>query len=290
MVSGAGSLPERVRVRFDLLSNSQRKIARYCLSRPGEAGSLTALRIAEQLGVSESTVVRFAVKLGYDGFPAMQQAIRTEDNSAVGDGARAPAPDSEQGTAIRSLRNDVEVLSQSISELDLRAVGNAVHALAQADRIFVCGFRTSFSLAHLGHFHLRKVHRDARLLDDLGGTLVDDVELIRAGDAVWAFTFPVYDERTIHVINHAVSVGASSVVVTDSALAPLPVGTGVHPLMLRHDSLSFFNSTVAAAALVNAVVSELTDIQTQQDPLFERQLSRTFHTHGQLRSARTNPS
>ncbi|MBC3191084.1 MurR/RpiR family transcriptional regulator [Pseudonocardia sp. C8] len=278
-------MPERIRVRFDLLSSSQRKIARYCLSRPGDAGTLTALRIAEQLGVSESTVVRFAIKLGYDGFPSMQEAIRSEDHSAtMHDDQDVPA-DPVQGTTSRSLRNDLDVLGQSIAELDLRAVGHAVRALSEADRILVCGFRTSFSLAHLAHFHLRKVHRDTRLLDDLGGTLVDDLELVRGGDAVWAFTFPVYDERTIQVVNHAESVGASSVVVTDSALAPLPIGPSIHPLMVRHDSVSFFNTTVAAVALVNAVVSELTEIRTRNDPMFARQLSRKFHTKGQLRAA-----
>jgi DNA-binding MurR/RpiR family transcriptional regulator len=276
------SLPERVRVRHDLLSKSQRKIARYCVSRPAEAGSLTAMRIAEKLGVSESTVVRFAVKIGYDGFPQMQDAIRA--------GLRdAPVPPDQRDTerdahdvSLQSLRNDLEALQQSIEETDLAALARATAALGAAANVFVCGFRTSFSLAYLAHFHLRKVHPSARLLGDIGGTLVDDLETVRSGDAVLALTFPVYDDRTIQVINRAVSVGASCVVITDSALAPLPIDPLVHPLMVRHDSLSFFNSTVAAAALVNAIVVRLMADRNQQEPLFERTVAETFHTRGRL--------
>lgn len=281
MTNGADSLPERVRVRYDLLSKSQRKIARYCVSRPAEASSLTAMRIADKLGVSESTVVRFAIKIGYDGFPAMQEAIRKESHDA-------PAPADQPGerdaddVTLQSLRNDLEALQQSIDELDLSRLEQATTALAAAENIFVCGFRTSFSLAYLADFHLRKVHPSARLLGDIGGTLVDDVESVGPGDAVLAFTFPVYDDRTIQVVNRAVSVGASCIVVTDSALAPLPIDPLVHPLMVRHDSLSFFNSTVAATALINAIVARLLDIRNRQEPSFERTLAKSFHTKGKL--------
>ncbi|WP_190815629.1 MurR/RpiR family transcriptional regulator [Saccharopolyspora pogona] len=281
MNNGADSLPERVRVRYDQLSKSQRKIARFCISHAAEAGSLTAMRIAEKLGVSESTVVRFAIKIGYDGFPRMQDALREELRGA-------PTPSGEHterdthDVALESLRNDLDALQQSIDEIDLSALTRATTALGQATNVFVCGFRTSFSLAYQAYFHLRKVRPSVRLLGDIGGTLVDDLEMIEPGDAVLAFTFPVYDDRTIQVANRAVSVGASCVVVTDSALAPLPIDPLLHPLMVRHDSLSFFNSTVAATALLNSIIVRLAEARSRQEPSFERTLSKSFHIKGNL--------
>jgi DNA-binding MurR/RpiR family transcriptional regulator len=261
---------------------SQRKIARYCVSHAAEAGSLTAMRIAEKLGVSESTVVRFAIKIGYDGFPQMQDALREGLRNAPVSPGQHEAERDANDVALESLRNDLEVLQQSIDEIDLAALARATAALGEAANVFVCGFRTSFSLAYRAAFHLRKVHPSVRLLGDLGGTLVDDLELIGAGDAVLAFTFPVYDDRTIQVANRAVSVGASCVVVTDSALAPLPIDPLLHPLMVRHDSLSFFNSTVAATALLNAIVVRLADVRSRLEPSFERTLAKSFHTRGKL--------
>jgi DNA-binding MurR/RpiR family transcriptional regulator len=277
MNPGSDSLPERVRLRYDVLSESQRTIARYCVSRPEDAGSLTAMRIAEKLGVSESTVVRFAVKIGYDGFPDMQAAIRAASRNAsapVGDRSRGNL----EGRTLMSLRNDLDALQQSIEEIDLSALTAAATTLDVANTVFVCGFRTSFSLAFLADFHIRKVHKSVRLLGDAGGTLVDDMDLIGPGDAVLAFTFPVYDDRTIQVVHRALAVQAASVVVTDSALAPLPIDPKVHPLTVRHDSVSFFNSTVAAAALLNAIVVRMVEIRGERDAAFEHALARSFHS------------
>jgi DNA-binding MurR/RpiR family transcriptional regulator len=282
MKHAADSLPERVRILYDELTNSQRKIARYCVSHAAEAASLTAMRIAEKLDISESTVVRFAIKIGYDGFPQMQKALREGlRNTPVPPGQHEPERDAHD-VVLKSLRNDLDALRQSIDELDLSALARATAALGEASNVFVCGFRTSFSIAYQAAFHLRKVHPSVRLLGDMGGTLVDDLELIGPGDSVLAFTFPVYDDRTIQVANRAVSVGASCVVVTDSALAPLPIDPLLHPLMVRHDSLSFFNSMVAASALLNAIVVRLAENRRQEEPLFERTLSKAFHTRGNI--------
>lgn len=270
------TLPERVRRKYNLLSPSQRTVARYCVTQPANAGNLTAMRIAEELGVSESTVVRFAVKIGYRGFPDMQAAIRTA-SAAQADRVRPTPQGSLEGRAVESLQNDLEALEQSIGRLDLGMLAAAGDALFKARRIFVCGFRTSFSLAYLAQFHIRNVHPAAVLLGDIGGTLVDDMELIEPGDAVLAFTFPVYDDRTLAVIDRAVSQGTDTVVVTDSAMAPIPIDPHVYPLLVRHDGESFFNSNVPATAVVNALVVRLVELAAANDPTLEEQVARKFH-------------
>lgn len=270
------SLPERVRRKYESLSESQRKIARYCISQTESAGSLTALRIADELGVSESTVVRFAAKMGYRGFPDMQASLRSAAR-AQSQVSRPKGRGRIDGRAQVSLRNDLEALEQSIASLNLNTLAAAAEALDKAKNLYVCGFRTSFSLAHLAEFHIRHIHPSARLLGDIGGTLVDDLELIEPGDAVLAFTFPIYDDRTIATIDRATEVGAASVVFTDSALAPIPVHELVHPLTIRHDSRSFFNSNVAATAVLNALVVRLVELRSIDQPDFERRLAERFH-------------
>lgn len=270
------SLPERVRRKENQLSASQRLVARYCVTEPAKAGHLTALRIADELGVSESTVVRFAIKMGYAGFPDMQSSVRRASEQRA-NLVPAVAHGEIDGHALESLQKDLTGLDQSIRALDLARFAVAVEALDRARRIHVCGFRTSFSLAFLAEFHIRQVHPSVRLIDAIGGTHADDLALIERDDAVLAFTFPVYDERTIAVVERGAKVGAATVVVTDSALAPLPLDPQVHTLTVRHESLSFFNSNVAATALLNAMVVRLVELRSRRDPDFETLLVTRFH-------------
>jgi DNA-binding MurR/RpiR family transcriptional regulator len=269
------SLPERIRRKKSQLSISQQKVARYCLTSSQKAGTLAALRIAEELEVSESTVVRFAVKMGYRGFPDMQAAIRRAWESRAEE--EQPAARGQiAGKAADSLRVDLTSLQQTIALLELGRLAGAADALVKAQRIHVCGFRTSFSLAFLAEFHMRQVHRSVRLIDGVGGTQPDDVALIEPDDALLAFTFPVYDDRTIDTIERAVDVGAQTVVVTDSALAPLPIARHLHTLTVRHDSVTFFNSTVAATALLNALVVRMVELRTDAEPGFEERITEHF--------------
>ena len=269
------SLPERIRRRSDELSAGQKKIARFCVTEPEKAGTLTALRIAEELRVSESTVVRFAVRMGYLGFPDMQAAIRraAQRREALPIGDEPTRASSSIG---QSLQHDLRLLRETIGAVDDDRLERAVEALDRAVTVHVVGFRTAFSLSYLADYHIRQVRSQVRLVGALGGTAQDDLAQIGPDDALLAFTFPVYDDRTIQVIEAAAAVGASCVVITDSALAPLPLGEIVHTITARHEGLSFFNSNVAAVALINVIVMRLVELRNEREPGFSRELNERF--------------
>lgn len=269
------SLPERIRRRSDDLSASQKKIARFCVTEPERAGSLTALRIAEELRVSESTVVRFAVRLGYLGFPDMQAAIRRAADRHNGP-RLAEESTGTGGVFGSSMQNDLRLLRETAASIDAERLEAAVVALEAAATLHVVGFRTGFSLSYLAEYHVRQVRPNVRLVGGIGGTYQDDLRQIEADDALLAFTFPVYDDRTIEVIDAAAAVGADCVVVTDSALAPLPLGENVHTIIARHEGLSFFNSNVAAVAIINAIVMRLVERRSGRDPRFSREINELF--------------
>lgn len=268
------TLPERVRRKEDRLSVSQRKIARYCITQPREASELTALRIAEKLGVSESTVVRFAIRMGYKGFPDMQAAIQlaAAQRTARYEGGSAPPRDTRVAS---SLHEDLDNLQQSVDTFDYEILEEAAQALFAGRQLHVVGFRSSFGLAYTTEFHLRQF-MNTRMLGAVGGTIPDDVDLIRPDDAVLAFTFPVYDERSLVAVERATTIGASSVVITDSALAPVPIDPLVRTLMTRHETSTFFNSAVAASATANALVVRLLELAAERDRGLERRLYDRF--------------
>ena len=269
------SLPERIRRRTDELSASQKRIARFCVTEPHKAGTLTALRIAEELRVSESTVVRFAVRMGYRGFPDMQAAIRNASERQGG--SLEHEEDSKvAGVFGASLHHDLRLLRETIAVIDGRRLDQAVTALDHAETLHVVGFRTAFSLAYLAEYHIRQVRSSVRLIGGIGGTYQDDLTQITPDDALLAITFPVYDDRTIEVIDSAATVGAQCVVITDSALAPLPLGENVHAVIARHEGLSFFNSNVAAVAVINAIVMRMVELRTEREPRFSREITERF--------------
>jgi DNA-binding MurR/RpiR family transcriptional regulator len=274
-------LPERIRLKHDQLSPGQRAVARFCLENPQAASELTAMRIAEQVGVSESTVVRFALRLGYDGFPHMQYAI---SDSVQQRQPQVPTrlPGHDEDVVANSLADDLDALGESIRSLDTRELSIAVEMLANARKIFVAGFRTSFSLAHLAAFLLRKVHPSVVLLDDMGGVLDDDAEDMTADDVLLVFSFPRYSPLARRVFDLAHGRGLDIIAITDSVLSPFTAKG--HCLFVRHDTPAFFNSNVAATAVVNAIVVALTARRNAEEPGFEQRLADRFH-HTELKRA-----
>lgn len=267
-------LPERIRLKHEQLSPGQRAVARFCLASPQAASELTAMRIAEQVGVSESTVVRFALRLGYDGFPHMQSAIRDSiEERQPQVSSRRTGPDDD--VVADSLVGDLDALAESIRSLDTRELSIAVEMLTNAQTIFVAGFRGSFSLAQLAAFLLGKVHPRVVLLDDAGGMLDDDAEKMTSDDALLVFSFPRYSPLARHVFDIAHGRGLVTITITDSVLSPFAARG--HCLFVRHDTPTFFNSNVAATAVINAIIVALTARRDAEKPGFEQQLVNRFH-------------
>jgi DNA-binding MurR/RpiR family transcriptional regulator len=247
--------PERLRLAQDSLSRGQLRVARYLLSQPRQASHLAAVRIGQTVGVSESTVVRLALRLGYDGFPQMQDDIA---RSLAPDGIDDPRRSSARTRMIeRALDAEMRNLEQTLEALDLAVVAEAVDLLQRAQTIYVVGFRTSFSLAYLASFLIRQTHPATVLLDDAGGTLPDDLAAMTERDVLIAVSFPRYVRRTVQAVEYARSRGVRTIAITDSFLSPISRADILVPV--QHFSPSFFNSNVAATAIIDAIAAELAD-------------------------------
>lgn len=274
-MTGPLLLPERIRMNQDRLSPGQRRVARFCLSQPRSASELAAVRIGGMIGVSESTVVRLALRLGYAGFPELQQAIRETLKPDAGDDASTSSPRQEATTTAAMLEADSRNLAEILAHLDPADIGRAVDLFADTRTIYVVGFRTSFSVAYLASFLLQQIHPQTRLMDDSGGSLVNDVAAMASGDTVIAIAFPRYVRKTIQVIEYAIAHGIRTVAITDSFLSPIATADIV--FSVPHDTPSFFNSNVAATVVVNALVAEYADRTAGRTPRDQRHLVEAFY-------------
>jgi DNA-binding MurR/RpiR family transcriptional regulator len=266
-------LPERLRLAQDELSRGQLKVARYLLAQPQQASHLAAVRIGQAVGVSESTVVRLALRLGYDGFPEMQDDIARAVSPAVAVDAEKVAVPRE--AIQKMLATDVRNLAQTVAEIDPSAIAAAVDLLEEARTIYVVGFRTSFSLAYLASFLLRQLHPATVLLDDSGGALPEDLAAMRPGDVLIAVSFPRYVRKTLQAVEFAAGQGVRTIALTDSFLSPISKADVLLPV--QHFSPSFFNSNVAATAVINAIAAELADRIGPASSATRRKLIESFY-------------
>lgn len=260
MAREAGDPLARLREAGPRLTSGQRRIAAYVASHHHDAAFQSAAAIAERCGVSESSVVRFAAALGYDGFPALSRALQSmlKARLTLPERMRQRPRDRAGGATPAealdvALERDAANLDEAMRDLDRAAFAATVDALLAARRVFVVGLRGSAHLAALTAVLLGKAGADARALTcgDVG--LFDALRDVGAADALLAFSFARYTRRAVDALHLARANGAATIAVTDAPLAP-PAGAAEHALVVPVASHAFNHSYVAAVALIDALV------------------------------------
>ncbi|MDP2856758.1 MAG: MurR/RpiR family transcriptional regulator [Bacillota bacterium] len=286
------SLPVRIRRAYRNMGSAQRRIAEYLLDHPHEAAFLTTTRLGEIIGVSESTVVRLAMSLGYSGYPELQVAIqeslrevariRDLPSTEPAEASKARGPMKEQ------LAAELANLDATVKSLDEESLDAAVSLLLKARQVFVIGVRSSFAPAHAAWMLLNRILRKATLLSMTGGSLRDEILPIGKDDVLLVITVPRYARETLGALERASSVGAGIVAITDSLLSNAAEKADV-VLLFRHLTPSFFNSSVGALAIVNALAAGIVErLGVNPDNLLTDLES--VHQHFRLASTDKEPS
>lgn len=250
-------LNERLATLSPHFSKGQKALAAYIVDHCDKAAFLTANRLGEAVGVSESTVVRFAVRLGYEGYPELQQAVQEliRNRLTAVQRLEVTAALLEQHDVLRSvMREDMERISSTLSGLDPDVFDDAVRRTLNAKRIFIIGLRSSSALAEFLYFYFNLIFEDVQLLTSSSSSVLSE-RLLRAGkgDAVIGISFPRYSLMTVDALEYAHDKGADVIAITDSALSPLARHADC-ALFAESDTASFVDSLVAPMSLINALV------------------------------------
>lgn len=238
-------------------SKGQRQIAKYIVENYDKAAFMTAGKLGVTVGVSESTVVRFAAELGYDGYPGMRKALQEMIRNRLTsvqriEVAKELIDDSNVLKAV--LLADIEKLQTTVEDIDQKSFDSAVDAILRADHVFVLGIRSSAALASFMGFYLNLLRDNVHLLQ---GTSISEVyeQIFRIGpnDVLIAMSYPRYSSRTVKVMRFAKESGATTIGLTDSESSPL---AGISDIILfaRSDMVSFLDSLVAPLSLINALI------------------------------------
>ncbi|MDE7245755.1 MAG: MurR/RpiR family transcriptional regulator [Oscillospiraceae bacterium] len=238
-------------------SKGQKRIADYILSDYDKAAFMTAGKLGRLVNVSESTVVRFAAMLGYDGYPAMQKALQEMVRSKLTSIQRIQASNdrlfsSDVVTSV--LQEDMNKIRLAVEEVDRAAFSRVVDKLMAARHIYILGVRSSSFLAGYLHFYLHLIFDNVSLVtSNSAGDILESILRVGPGDLLVGISFPRYSQSTVKGVQFAHDRGADVVAVTDSAMSPLyPLASAV--LLARSEMISFVDSLVAPFSLLNALI------------------------------------
>ena len=238
-------------------SKGQRRIASYILEHYDEAAFMTAYRLGETVGVSESTVVRFATELGFSGYPQLQKAVQKLIRSKLTSVQRVEVSRSrmrDDEVLENVMSYDMANIRQTLEEMPNVVFNEAVEALVNARHVYVFGAGSCRALAQFAAFYLKLLLPDVRLINTSSVTEVME-ELYSCGeqDALLVVSFPRYSARSVKAAHFAHSRGAKVIAVTDSILSP--VAELSSSLLLAHSDLpTIVDSLAAPLSVINALL------------------------------------
>lgn len=250
----------RIIENYDKMSKSHKAIANFISQHYEQAVFMTAAKLGETLGISESTVVRFASGIGYDGYPKFQKALEECVQSKLSSIQRIDAKygNSSQSEILTSvLTADIEKLQDTIQNLDPAAFETAVTTILEADTIYIMGLRSNEPLAAFLHFYLNMIRGNVRLLNTTSvSETFEQMMHISEKDCFIGISFPRYSMRTLKAMEFANDRNAKVIAITDSIHSPMNLYSSCN-LLARSDMVSIVDSLVAPLSVINALVVAL---------------------------------
>lgn len=238
-------------------SKGQKRIANYILNSYDKAAFMTASRLGKKVNVSESTVVRFAAELGYDGYPDMQKSLQKMIRNRLTSVQRIEVTNDrigDQDLLSMVLQSDIEKIRLTLEELDREHFEKAVDAIVSARKVYIMGVRSSAAIATFLAFYLNLILDNVvEVTANTTSEVFENLLRVGEGDVVLGVSFPRYSSRTVHAMRFAQDRGATTVAITDSDASPL-VACSKYTLKARSDMASFVDSLVAPLSLVNALL------------------------------------
>lgn len=248
-------------------SKGQKQIANFILTSYDKAAFMTASKLGRTVNVSESTVVRFAAELGFDGYPSMQKALQEMIRNKLTSIQRIEVSRDrigDQDIMSMVMQSDIEKIRMTLEDTDRYSFNAAVEKIAKAERIYVLGIRSAGALADFLAFYFRYMFDRVVSIDTSAMSEVfEQILHIGSGDVFIGLSFPRYSKRTVKAMKYAKDRGATVIAITDSKASPLNAYADV-ALLAKSDMASFVDSLVAPLSLVNALIVAVSRIRSSQ--------------------------
>lgn len=250
----------KINQNYTTFSKRQKLIADFVLKDFSLAANMTAAKLAETVGVSESTVVRFATELNYPGYPefvnAISEYMRSESSILKRVESMSTAIENKD-TLDTVIDSDIDNLKKSISKIDKEQFSRAVDAVLNAKKIYILGVRSSACLASFASFYFNMLFDNIRLVNTNSvSEMFEQILRVDENSLVFGISFPRYSKRTVKAMEFSKSRNATVVALTDSEKSPIAPFAD-YLITANSEMVSFVDSLVAPFSVLNAFIVEL---------------------------------
>ncbi len=254
------SIIELISDRLPHMSKGHKAIANYIIESYDQAAYMTAAKLGEQTGVSESTVVRFTMELGFEGYPHFQAALKEELKSKLTSVQRLNYTErfDDDAQAVRDImKGDMENLKETIANLDDQSMADAADAILKARKIYIMGLRSSAPLSSFMHFYMTLLFDDVvHIHSNSTNEVFEQIMPITSDDVMIGISFPRYSQRTVNSMEYAKKKGATVLAITDKDNTAMTEHADIK-LFAKSSMASFVDSLAAPLSLINALLVTL---------------------------------
>lgn len=250
-------LLKRIENKLPKMSKGHKLIAGYILEHYDKAAYMTAAKLGAQVGISESTVVRFADELGFDGYPELQHSLKEIVRNKLTTLQRIEITNGQIGNSDildKVVNSDMEKIRSTLDKINHEHFNSAVDAIVSAENIYIIGMRSSSTIAAFLSFYFNLIFDNVRHVSSSAGSeIFENIMRITDRDVMIGISFPRYSKRCINAVQYAKSRGAHIIALTDSNISP--IATLADSLLLAEsDMASFVDSLVAPLSIINAII------------------------------------
>ena len=258
----AADISQRIRNSYATFSKGQKKIANAILNDYDKAAYMTASRLGIFVGVSESTVVRFAYELGFEGYSEFQRAVQELVRTKLTPNQRIEVTKKRLGGGDileNVMESDISKIRYTLDRINRDAFFKAVESILSAKRIYVMGARSAEPIAKLLKYNLSMIFDNVEFITpNSTAEVLEQMFSISEDDVLIAFSFPRYSSKMVSAVKYAAQNNAKVVVFTDSDISPI-AEYATCLLTAQSDMASFMDSFVAPMSIINAIIVEITN-------------------------------
>ena len=245
-----------IQEKFTKLSKGQKLIAQFIITNYDKAAFMTAGKLGDKVGVSESTVVRFADALGFDGYPKLQRALQELIKTKLTTVQRVEMSDefSSDWTILKKvLKSDIENIRGTLEEIDENSFEECINKILAAKKIYIVGLRSSNAISEYLGFYLNLILDNVNVVSYGISDVFEQILKVDKEDLVIGICFPRYSRKTFELVNYAKNEGAHIIALTDSLISPISTVAN-ETLIVRSNMVSFVDSLVAPLSIANAII------------------------------------
>lgn len=248
---------QRIQKSSNRFSRGQKLIANFIINKYDKAAFMTAAKLGDAIGVSESTVVRFATEIGYEGYPELQKALQELVRNKLTSVQRIEVSSdrlNEKNLLRDILISDSERIKATLNEISVESFDSIVNSIVKSNKIYILGARSAYILASFLWFNLNFMFENVILVNSTSTSeIFEQIYRVCEGDTVFTISFPRYSKKSVKAVKFAKDQGATVITMTDSYLSPLAQYSD-QVILANSDMFSFVDSLVAPLSVINALI------------------------------------